>query len=284
MREQRSLFDVLIRGGRVMDGSGNPAFYADIGIKKGKIVAVGRLSRARARETINATGLLVVPGFIDIHTHADEPRRVDKGLRSNDAQRRAAPNMVMQGITTVVVNQDGRSAWPIAEQRNTMEKLGIGPNAILLVGHGTVRRRVMGEDFRRPATADEIQTMRKLVRQAMQEGARGMSAGLEYVPGRWSTTDEVVALVEEIVPFGGVFISHQRSEGPDPMWYWPSQEFCRTAHVAGRGDGNHRNRRAHRRNGGRVAHQGQRSALLGLEPCGDSAHRAGAGPGRGYLG
>ena len=217
-------FDVLIRGGRVMDGSGNPAFYADIGIKKGKIAAVGRLSGARAKEIIDATGLLVVPGFIDIHTHADEPRRADKGLRSKEAKRRAAPNMVMQGITTVVVNQDGRSAWPIAEQRKTIEELGIGPNAILLVGHGTVRRRVMGEDFRRPATADEIQAMRKLVRQAMQEGAWGISAGLEYVPGRWSTTDEVVALVEEIVPFGGVYISHQRSEGPDPMWYWPSQD------------------------------------------------------------
>jgi N-acyl-D-aspartate/D-glutamate deacylase len=82
----------------------------------------------------------------------------------------------------------------------------------------------MGTDFQRPARPDEIQRMRTMVRQGMQEGAWGLSAGLEYVPGRWSTTDEVVALVEEIVPFGGVYISHQRSEGSDPMWYWPSQD------------------------------------------------------------
>jgi N-acyl-D-amino-acid deacylase len=129
---------------------------------------------------------------------------------------------VSQGITTVVVNPDGRSPWPIAEQRATLERTGIGPNAALMVGHGTVRRRVMGDDFRRPATADEVRKMRGLVRQAMQDGAVGLSAGLEYVPGIWSTTKEMVALVREIVPFGGVYIAHQRSESSDPRWYLPS--------------------------------------------------------------
>ncbi|MGH7505759.1 MAG: N-acyl-D-amino-acid deacylase family protein, partial [Longimicrobiales bacterium] len=112
----------------------------------------------------------------------------------------------------------------IRGQREAMERLGIGPNAILLVGHGEVRRRVMGDDYRRPATPEEIARMRALVRQGMQEGAWGLSAGLEYVPGRWSTTDEVVALAEEIAPYRGVYISHERSEGSDPMWYWPSQD------------------------------------------------------------
>jgi N-acyl-D-amino-acid deacylase len=95
---------------------------------------------------------------------------------------------------------------------------------MMMVGHGTVRRRVMGDDHRRPATDAEIERMRALVRQALEEGAVGMSAGLEYVPGRWSTTDEVALMAEELVPYDGVYISHERSEGADPMWYWPSRD------------------------------------------------------------
>jgi N-acyl-D-aspartate/D-glutamate deacylase len=218
-------FDLLIRGGAVLDGTGNPSFRADVGIRDGRIVAVGRLDLASAGRVIDATGKVIAPGFIDIHSHADETSPGARGtLRDPDPRRRSAPNLVTQGITTVVVNQDGRSVWPIREQKATMERLGIGPNAILLVGHGEVRRRAMGDDFRRPATAAEIRRMRELVREGLRDGAWGLSAGLEYVPGRWSTTDEVVALVEEIVPWNGIYISHERSEGADPMWYWPSQD------------------------------------------------------------
>ncbi|HWP38654.1 MAG TPA: amidohydrolase family protein [Gemmatimonadales bacterium] len=217
-------FDVLIRGGQVLDGSGNPWVYADVGIRADRIAAVGRLEGANATRVIDARGKVVVPGFIDIHSHADDGAGPRGGFRDENPRRRAAPNLVTQGITTVVVNQDGRSPLPIAGQRADLARLKIGPNAILLVGHGSVRRAVMGTDFQRPARPDEVQRMRAMVRQAMQEGAWGMSAGLEYVPGRWSTTDEVAALVEEIVPFGGVYISHERSEGSDPMWYWPSQD------------------------------------------------------------
>lgn len=217
-------FDILISGGRVMDGTGNPWFRADVGIKDGHIAAVGRLEGASAARMIDAAGKVISPGFIDLHSHADDPNFGPRGLRSDDPRRRAAVNLVMQGITTVVVNADGRSPWPIAEQRAELEAKGFGPNAILLVGHGTVRGRVMGRDFRRAATEDEVRQMRGLVRQAMEEGAYGLSAGLEYVPGRWSVTEELVALVEEVVPFGGVYIAHQRSEGADPMWYWPSQD------------------------------------------------------------
>ncbi len=217
-------FDLLIRGGRVFDGTGNPAFPADVGIRDGRIVAVGRLHGATATRVVDATGKHVAPGFIDIHSHADDGSSIQGGFRDKDPRYRAAPNLVTQGVTTVVVNHDGRSPWPIADQRRFIQQNGIGPNAMLMVGHGTVRQRVMGNDFRRAARADEIARMQELVRQAMREGAVGLSAGLEYVPGRWSTTDEVVALAREIVPFGGVYIAHQRAEGGDPMWFWPSQD------------------------------------------------------------
>ncbi len=217
-------FDLLIRNGRVMDGTGNPWFPADIGIQNGRIAAIGQLAGAQAARVIDAAGKYVVPGFIDIHSHADDGSGPRGGLRDSDPVRRSAPNLVSQGITTVVVNHDGRSPWPLADQRALLAKTGIGPNAMLLVGHGTVRRRVMGEDVRRPAKPDEITRMRALVKQALQEGAAGMSAGLEYDPGRWSTTDEVVELARELPAFGGVYISHERSEGSDPLWYVPSQD------------------------------------------------------------
>ena len=217
-------FDVLIVNGKVLDGSGNPWFYSDVGIRDGRVVAMGKLSGQAAKRTIDAKGLMVSPGFIDIHSHADDTGSPRGTLRDDNALARSAPNLVTQGITTVAVNQDGRSAWPIANQKKIYEEKRIGPNAILMVGHGEVRRQVMGSDFRRPARPDEITKMKALVKQALQEGASGLSAGLEYVPGRYSTTDEVVALAQELVPFGGVYISHERSEGSDPMWYWPSQD------------------------------------------------------------
>lgn len=217
-------FDLLIRGGRVLDGTGNPWFPADVGVRDGRIVAVGSLPGATASRVVDASGKYVSPGFIDIHSHADDGARPQGGLRDADAQIRSAPNLVSQGITTVVVNHDGRSPWPVAEQRELLEQQKIGPNALLLVGHGTVRRQVMGKDTRRPATTEEIARMRGLVRQALAEGAVGLSAGLEYDPGRWSTTAELVELARELVPVDGIYISHERSEGTDPLWYVPSQD------------------------------------------------------------
>jgi N-acyl-D-amino-acid deacylase len=217
-------FDLVIRNGRVLDGTGNPWFPADIGVRGGRIAAVGTLRDAQAARVIDATGSYVTPGFIDIHSHADDGSSPRDGFRDPDPLRRAAPNLVSQGITTVVVNQDGRSPWPVADQRALIEEQGIGPNTMLLVGHGTVRRRIMGDDVRRPARADEIAKMRELVRQALKEGAVGMSAGLEYEPGRWSTTEEVVELARELPAVDGVYISHERSEGSDPLWYVPSQD------------------------------------------------------------
>jgi N-acyl-D-amino-acid deacylase len=222
--QAQSPFDLLIRGGRVLDGTGNPWFPADLAVRDGRIVAVGTLAGATATRVVDASGRYVAPGFIDLHSHADDGARPDGGLRDADPQIRAAPNLVSQGITTVVVNHDGRSPWPVADQRAIFDKQPIGVNAMLLVGHGTVRRQVMGADARRGATAEEITKMRTLVRQALQEGAAGMSAGLEYDPGRWSATDELVELAKELAAVDGVYISHERSEGTDPLWYVPSQD------------------------------------------------------------
>ena len=210
-------FDLLIRGGRVLDGTGNPWIPADVGIRDGRIAAVGPLGDASAVRVIEAKGKLVVPGFIDLHSHAG------RGLASGEASRRAAPNLVTQGITTVVVNPDGFGPWPILKQREDLERLGIGPNVALMVGHNRIRRIALGENYKREATPAEIHRMRQMVREGMQAGAWGMTAGLEYVPGIWSTTEELIALTEVIVPFHGVYIAHQRSESTEPDWFLASQ-------------------------------------------------------------
>lgn len=217
--------DLLISGGRVLDGTGNPWFAADVAVDQGRIVAVGKLDGYHGRTRIDANGCYVVPGFIDLHSHADDDSSGDKGLRSRDSRRRAAPNVVAQGITTLVVNPDG-SAPPmsIAEQTAELRAKGFGPNVVLLAGHNTLRRQIMGEDYRRAARPDEVMRMRALVRRALQEGAFGLSAGLEYVPGRWSDTAELIELARELPAFGGLLIAHMRSEAGYPMWWLPSRD------------------------------------------------------------
>ena len=211
-------YDLVLTNGRVMDGTGNPAFPADVAIRDGKIVAVGRRGNATAASTIDAKGKLIVAGFVDLHSHAA------RGLSSDEAQRRSAPNLVTQGITTVVLNSDGGGPWPLSEQRATLSRLGIGLNAVLMVGHNAIRRRALGDDYKRTATPEEIQRMKAMVREGMGDGAFGITAGLEYVPGIWSDTEELVSLVGEIAPFGGVYIVHQRSESTEPDWYLASQD------------------------------------------------------------
>jgi N-acyl-D-amino-acid deacylase len=211
-------FDVLISGGHVIDGTGNPWFAADVGIRGGKIVAVGRLAGAPAKRTIDARGKLVTPGFIDIHSHADE------GLESQDVRRRRAPNLVTQGVTTVVLNPDGGGPLSIADQKANLERLHIGLNAILMVPHNTIRRAVLGEDYKRRATPAEIAKMQALVRRGMEDGAFGMTAGLEYVPGIWSDNHEIIELVKEVVPYDGFYKQHERSGADVPVWWVPSQD------------------------------------------------------------
>jgi N-acyl-D-amino-acid deacylase len=197
-------FDVLIRNGRVMDGSGNPWVRADIGIRGDRIVFVGRLAGAEAKTTIDAGDRLVTPGFIDVHSHAAE------GLVRQEL-RQGQP-LLAQGVTTIVANPDGGGSVDLAAQRARLEKGGLGPNVALLIGHGSVRSAVMGAANRAP-TPDELERMKALVRRGMDEGAFGLSSGLFYTPGSFARTEEVIALASAAGESGGLYTSHIRDEG-----------------------------------------------------------------------
>ena len=163
---QQGRFDVLIHGGMVLDGSGNPAIVADIGIVGDTITAIGDLDGAAAGRIIDATGLHVTPGFIDVHSHADG------AFAGDDIAARRAPNLVTQGITTVVFGADGRNVrWPLADEIAAFRDPGVALNVIPMVGHGTVRGAVMGDDYQRPASSAELERMKEMVRQSMEDGA-----------------------------------------------------------------------------------------------------------------
>lgn len=209
-------YDVIIRGGRVLDGSGNPFFYADVGIRGDGIAAVGDLRDAMAARVIDARGKYVTPGFVALHEHI-EPA-ILRGFGT-------LPNFTTQGFTTAVINADGRTGvWPIAQQRQDLERAGTALNLVPMVGHGTVRTMAMGNDVERPATAAEIARMKDLVRQGMEDGAFGLSTGLEYVPMRYSTEEEVLELAKAVAPYGGHYQAHLRSQGQHPKWQLPSYD------------------------------------------------------------
>ncbi len=196
-------FDILIKNGTIVDGSGNPSFSGDIGITGDTIVEIGDLSGRTAAKVIDAKGLAVSPGFIDMHTHCDG------GLGRPGAN--ANLNYLIQGTTTVVTGNCGDGTFEVAETKEKWEKQGIGTNAAHLVGFGTVRGSVMGREQREP-TPEELDKMKEIVRQAMEEGAWGMSSGLEYVPGRFASTEEIIEVAKVVGEFGGIYTSHQRNE------------------------------------------------------------------------
>jgi N-acyl-D-amino-acid deacylase len=196
-------FDILVKNGKIIDGTGNPWFYGDIGITGDTIAEIGDLSGKTATKTIDAKGLAVCPGFIDMHTHCDE------GLGRPESK--ANLNYLIQGTTTVVTGNCGDGAFKIAETKDKWEKQGIGTNAVHLVGFGTVRKEVMGVEPR-DATPEELDKIKEIVRQAMMEGAWGMSTGLEYIPGRFASTEEIIEVAKVVGEFGGIYSSHQRNE------------------------------------------------------------------------
>lgn len=198
-------FDLVIAGPSVVDGTGQPAYRADLGIRDGVIVRIARngLRTDSAARVIDATGLLVAPGFIDLHAHLDPLLRLP-----------SAESHVRQGVTTGLGGPDGGSPWPIGEHLEQAAAAGLGMNVAFLVGHNTVRREVMGLDARAP-TGAELARMEAMVEQAMNEGAFGLSTGLRYLPGAFSETDEVIALARVAARHGGFYTSHLRDEGLD---------------------------------------------------------------------
>lgn len=196
-------YDVLIRNGRVLDGSGNPWRRADVALQGNRIAAVGDLHGASAAREIDARGLYVVPGFVDTHSHSAD------GLES-EGRSHARP-LLAQGITTVVVNPDGGGPVDLAAQRRELEEYGLGVNAAQLVPHGSIREEVMGAADR-PPTADELERMKEHVRAGMEAGAFGLSTGLFYAPASYAETEEVVALARVAGEYGGLYQSHIRDE------------------------------------------------------------------------
>lgn len=196
-------FDLLIRNARIVDGAGNPWFLGDVGIKGGRIAAVGSIdAKATADRTIDAARRILAPGFIDVHTH------VEGGLDRNPR----ADNFLRDGVTTVVSGNCGGSELDLAAWFAKLEKAGLGINVASLVGHNTVRVKVMGAG-KQPASADQLRAMENLVDQAMRDGAVGLSTGLEYVPGMYVAPEEIIALAKVAARYQGVYASHMRDEG-----------------------------------------------------------------------
>src|SRR5712691_772910 len=208
------MFDILIQGGRIVDGSGNPWYYADLGITADRIAAIGPLSSADARHRIDATDKVVAPGFIDAHVHGDLMLLADP----------LHEPAVRQGVTTYLLGQDGVAMAPaspatLAYMRRYTAGFGGNPelterwssvadylacfeqrtavNVAYLIPNGNIRMEVLGLDVR-PPTPDEMRRMRRLVREGMEQGAVGLSSGLDYIPSRYAETDELIALCQEI--------------------------------------------------------------------------------------
>jgi len=221
------VFDTIIKSGQVFDGAGSPWFRADIGICGGKIVEIGRV-RGEANRVIDASKLFVCPGFIDTHTHSDVMVFVNP----------QADNVVLQGVTTQMMGNCGMSAAPLrgktmhpegfifvkqvqeygitvdwrsfSEYLSKIERQGTAVNLASLVGHGTVRQAVVGNSAR-ALTPDELEEIKRLIAESMEAGAYGLSVGLEYVPGKWASTEELIECAKIVAQYNGIYASHSRN-------------------------------------------------------------------------
>lgn len=207
--EQR--FSVILSGGSVYSGSNDEPVVADVGIRGNLIVEIGDLGQRPADLWLDVAGLAVVPGFIDIHSHAVRSDPEDGIFRWPDAE-----NLIRQGVTTVIGGPDGSSPLPVADTLRALEERPSSVNFATFVGHGSVRALVVGEEDRPPTDA-ELQAMRDQVDLAMRQGAFGLSSGLIYPPGRFATTEEVIELARVVARHGGIYISHMRQEGLDVL-------------------------------------------------------------------
>jgi N-acyl-D-amino-acid deacylase len=218
------MFDLLVKGGQIVDGSGQPAYTGDIAVRNGKISVIGELAFVDAAQVIDAGGLIVTPGFIDVHTHSDFSPFADP----------RAESQIRQGVTTEVTGQCGVSLAPCTEETRSgtfaklgypdmgdwqryaellelMDNVGNATNHVGMVGHGALREMTMGLNAPRPATDDEVAGMVKLLEQALEEGAFGFTTGLEYHPGKMAAHDEIVALCRAVAKVDGCYATHSRN-------------------------------------------------------------------------
>ncbi|MBS1626598.1 MAG: D-aminoacylase [Bacteroidetes bacterium] len=194
--------DILIKNGKILNGTGNSWFYGDIAIKEGKIMAIGHLNNYTSAKTIDATGLIVAPGFIDVHTH----------IEGDEKKNPTADNFIYDGVTTVIAGNCGSSEVNLKKYFSFIDSLHLSINVASLIGHNDIRRAVMGRAMRDP-NEDEMKKMESLVEQAMKDGAVGFSTGLIYIPGTYSKTEEVINLAKVAAKYHGVYASHMRDEG-----------------------------------------------------------------------
>ncbi len=194
--------DILIKNAKILDGTGNSWFYGDIAVSGGKILQIGKLSGWNAKKVIDATGLVAAPGFIDVHTH----------IEGDEVKNPEATNFIYDGVTTVITGNCGSSDANIGRYLRKIDCLQTSVNVAVLVGHNDVRKKVMGRASRNP-TEEEMQAMETIVDKAMRDGAVGMSTGLIYIPGTYSTTEEIVRLAKVAAKYNGVYASHMRDEG-----------------------------------------------------------------------
>ena len=194
--------DIIIRNGKILDGTGNNWFYGDVAISNGKIISVGNLGNVTAPKIIDAKGLMIAPGFIDVHTH----------LEGDEAQTPTADNFILDGVTTCITGNCGSSDPNIANYFHFIDSLKTSINVGVLIGHNDVRKAVMGRASRLPTEA-ELQKMEAIVDKAMKDGALGLSTGLIYIPGTYSQTSEVLRLAKVAAKYKGIYATHMRNEG-----------------------------------------------------------------------
>ena len=195
-------YDVLIKNGKILDGTGNNWYYADIAVKDGRIVLIQKQINAVASKLIDAKGLVVAPGFIDVHTH----------IEGDELKTPTADNFIYDGVTTVIAGNCGASNIDMGKYFRWLDSLRLSVNTASLVGHNDVRKTIMGR-AKRDATEAELIQMEKLVEQAMKDGAVGLSTGLIYIPGTYAKTSEVVRLARVAAKYGGLYATHMRDEG-----------------------------------------------------------------------
>ncbi len=196
-------FDILIKNGKIIDGSGNNWYYSDLAIKNGKIVQIARdIKPGTAKKIIDAKRMIVAPGFIDVHTHLEEDEAKDPETKS----------FIYDGVTTCITGNCGSSNVDIAKYLNWLDSLKLSINVATLAGHNDIRKSVMGR-ANRDASAVEMKRMEAIMQKAMQDGAVGLSTGLIYIPGTYTKTPEIVSLAKIAAQYNGVYATHMRDEG-----------------------------------------------------------------------